>query len=108
MNGMVIGLRTLSNGFIDYNSDYGYIYNPTEYLQAALVAFDLRRKPILVPLDAVQVVNPTGHSYTVFWSDEDSGYIATCPNFKGLSGFGTTATAALYELNTAISIANQE
>lgn len=66
----------------------------------------MRRKPVLVPIDAVQVLLSGTHSYNILWSDEDSGYIATSPDFKGLSGFGTTAESALHELNTAISIAS--
>jgi hypothetical protein len=70
--GIVVGIRTISNGTRKWvGSEEGYEYTPTEYLQAALVAFDLRRKPVLVPIDAVQVVNPTRHSYVAFWSDKE-------------------------------------
>lgn len=40
---------------------------------------------------------------SVFWSDEDEGFIAIAPDLEGCSAFGTTAEEALLELQTAIS-----
>lgn len=55
--GLIVGIRTLSNGTREWiDSEKGYEYNPIEYLQAALVVFDMRRKPVLVPIDAIQEV----------------------------------------------------
>lgn len=38
------------------------------------------------------------HSYNVFWSDRDGGYIALSPEFPRLSAFGDSPEAALAEL----------
>lgn len=47
--GLVIGMRTLANG---ENRTFGYdepiSFRPRSYVKAYLIAFDLRRKPVLV------------------------------------------------------------
>ena len=49
---------------------------------------------------------------TVFWSDEDNCWFATCEAFPGLSAFGDTSAEALAEfdvlLQEAIKIYEQE
>lgn len=47
------------------------------------------------------------YSFTVAWSDDDEGYIALCPEFPKLSGFGETAEDALVEVRTALKAAIQ-
>lgn len=42
------------------------------------------------------------YGFNVFWSEEDQGFIATCPDFHGLSAFGETAEEALSEANLAL------
>jgi predicted RNase H-like HicB family nuclease len=39
---------------------------------------------------------------SVFWSDEDEGFIALAPDLPGCSAFGETQAAALLELQDAI------
>lgn len=52
--GVLVGLRTVSNGIREWESDEtGYIYTPTEYMRVALVAYSLHRKPDMVPLDSM-------------------------------------------------------
>lgn len=47
--GIVIGIRTLSNGTNHYHGDDEPItYRATERFTAYLVAYDMRRKPVLV------------------------------------------------------------
>jgi predicted RNase H-like HicB family nuclease len=41
---------------------------------------------------------------TIFYSDEDQGYIAVAPDLKGCSAFGETPQEALIELETAIEL----
>ena len=41
------------------------------------------------------------YSINIFWSDQDAGYIAICPEFPGLSAFGDTAEEALAEAQIA-------
>ena len=41
------------------------------------------------------------YSISIQWSDEDKGYIATVPELKGLSAFGTSKEDALNELESA-------
>jgi len=45
----VIGLRTLSNGRIDYDSEAGNMYTPKKFFQAWLVVESLSKKPYHVP-----------------------------------------------------------
>jgi len=42
------------------------------------------------------------YSVALAWSDEDGGYIATVPEFEGLSAFGETPEEALAEAKTAL------
>ncbi|MBE1427003.1 putative RNase H-like HicB family nuclease [Desulfomicrobium macestii] len=44
------------------------------------------------------------HGFTVLWSDEDNCFIATCPDFPGLSAFGESPEEALREANVALSL----
>jgi hypothetical protein len=46
--GIVVGIRHLSNGTVRYFPDGETDYRPTEHFPALLVAFDLRRKPVFV------------------------------------------------------------
>lgn len=43
-----------------------------------------------------------GYSFRLQWSDEDGGYIATCPEFPGLSAYGATADEAIQEAQMAL------
>jgi predicted RNase H-like HicB family nuclease len=44
------------------------------------------------------------YSFTILWSDEDKGYIATCPEFPGLSAFGENEEQALAEAKIALEL----
>lgn len=44
------------------------------------------------------------YSFKIFWSDEDQAFIATCPEFPGLSAFGETAEEALAEARVALDL----
>ena len=44
------------------------------------------------------------YSINLIWSDKDNGYIATCPEFLGLSAFGATPEAALSEAKIALGL----
>lgn len=41
------------------------------------------------------------YSFRIAWSDEDQGFIATCPELPGLSAFGETEDQALTEAQIA-------
>lgn len=43
------------------------------------------------------------YSATVFWSDEDEGFIAVAPEIPGCSAFGETRVKAVSELQDAIA-----
>lgn len=45
---IIIGIRNLSNGNTDYDSEVGYMYNPTEYFKALLVVSNLKNAPYFV------------------------------------------------------------
>lgn len=44
------------------------------------------------------------YGFEVFWSDEDEGYIVTCPDFPGLSAFGETQKEAMEEAGIALKM----
>lgn len=44
----------------------------------------------------------------IFWSAEDEGYIATCPDFPGLSAFGETREEAAKEAEIALGLFVEE
>lgn len=44
------------------------------------------------------------YGFDVFWSEEDEGYIATCPDFPGLSAFGENEEQALSEGKAAVRL----
>lgn len=59
--GLVIGLRNLSNGGVDYGYEEGTQFFPESHLQAVIVAYDLRRKPFLALPDDLEVLaSPQG------------------------------------------------
>lgn len=45
------------------------------------------------------------YGFNVAWSEGDGAYIATCPDFPGLSAFGPTPDRAIAEMETALSLA---
>jgi hypothetical protein len=54
-HGVIVGIRTLSNGTITWFSDEPIVFHPELYFTAYLVAFDLRRKPVyLLPDDVTR------------------------------------------------------
>ena len=44
------------------------------------------------------------YGFNLLWSDEDQGFIATCPDFPGLSAFGETPEEALVEAKIALDL----
>lgn len=48
---IVIGIRTLSEGYRAYEEDMGFLYYPQKYIKALLVATDIRRNPFYVTFE---------------------------------------------------------
>ncbi len=44
------------------------------------------------------------YGFNLLWSDEDQGFIVTCPDFPGLSAFGETPEEALTEARLALDL----
>lgn len=44
------------------------------------------------------------YGFNLLWSDEDQGFIVTCPDFPGLSAFGETSEEALAEAKIALDL----
>jgi predicted RNase H-like HicB family nuclease len=42
------------------------------------------------------------YGFNFFWSEEDKGYIATCPDFPGLSAYGETLEEATQQAISAL------
>lgn len=49
--GIVIGKRTLFNGYNIYDHEAGNIFHPQETIQAYLVALDMKRNPVYVKIE---------------------------------------------------------
>jgi len=45
------------------------------------------------------------YSFRVLWSKDDDAYIASCPEFSGVSGFGDSQEAAIAEAKRALELA---
>lgn len=45
------------------------------------------------------------YSFRVAWNVEDEVFVATCPEFSGVSGFGPTADVALKEAQVSLQLA---
>lgn len=52
--GVLVGLRTLTDGETRFSVEDGNVYHPRKTVKAALVSYDLRRKPVLVPIEHLQ------------------------------------------------------
>lgn len=50
----------------------------------------------------MQMTDPGRYPASVFWSDDDNGFIAIAPDLPGCSAFGDTQAVALLELHDAI------
>lgn len=62
--GFVMGLRTVCDTKMIYDGEYGMdsYMEHFNYRKVAVVSYSLRRKPVLVPLDAITVINGEEHS----------------------------------------------
>lgn len=49
------------------------------------------------------MTEPT-YSFRVIWSEEDNAFVATCPEFEGVSALGDTADQALAEAQIALRL----
>jgi len=50
--------------------------------------------------------DPTSrYSARVFWSRSDAAFVATCPEFEGISALGASAEEALHELGVVVGLA---
>lgn len=54
--GIVVGVRTLSNGKRDMGEDYAN-YTAKEHFKAYIVAYDMRRKPMMVRPEDLEIVD---------------------------------------------------
>ncbi|MDR3673255.1 MAG: toxin-antitoxin system HicB family antitoxin [Holophaga sp.] len=45
------------------------------------------------------------YGFRVVWSQEDDAFVATCPEFEGVSGFGPTQEEALAEAKVSLELA---
>jgi hypothetical protein len=60
--GVIVGVRTVSNGRTDYEDDAGYIYSPKKFFRAILVSTSLYRLPILVPFEtSTELIEKNGN-----------------------------------------------
>lgn len=55
-NGIIIGKRTLSNGINRWGQDYGNVYFPKVSFVGYIAAFDLKRKPIYVRPEDIELI----------------------------------------------------
>lgn len=50
-------------------------------------------------------VDTNAYGFRIVWSPEDDSFIATCPEFEGISGIGRSAEGAMREVRTALRLA---
>jgi hypothetical protein len=50
INGIIVGVRKLSNGKNHWNGETGNDYEPKEHFKALIIAYHINRKPILVKI----------------------------------------------------------
>lgn len=56
-SGIYIGYRTLQNGKTVFEgSEEGYHFEPSEHFRAVLVVFSERERPVLVPMEALDLL----------------------------------------------------
>ena len=55
-SGLLIGFRTLSNGFTFWEHDVGYIFEKDKNFKAALVVFSERENPRFVPVSSIKAL----------------------------------------------------
>ncbi len=48
------------------------------------------------------------YSFNATWSERDGAYVATCPEFPGLSAFGSTPAKAIEEAGIALGLFIEE
>lgn len=53
--GIFLGFRTLKNGTREWDSQYGWSFEPKESFRAALVAPSAKLNPVFVPMDCLSV-----------------------------------------------------
>jgi hypothetical protein len=53
-NGILIGIRTLSNGTVEYDYEEGYTYKLKETVKAVIIATTLRSKFLKIPFDNIK------------------------------------------------------
>ncbi|MFA5380260.1 MAG: hypothetical protein WC455_31145 [Dehalococcoidia bacterium] len=56
ISGIYIGYRTLCDGKREWEDEAGYIFFPELYFPAALIAEGPRKRPVLVPVDSIRVL----------------------------------------------------
>lgn len=54
--GVVVGIRTLSNGVVTYDAEEGNTYRQKETFQALVIAHSMRSKPVYVRLEDVELI----------------------------------------------------
>lgn len=50
-------------------------------------------------------VDTNAYGFRIVWSPEDEAFVATCPEFEGISGIGRSAEVAMREARTALRLA---
>lgn len=48
---------------------------------------------------------PEDYGVSIIYSHEDESYVATCPEFPGLTGFGSTQAEALTDIHEVLAAA---
>lgn len=60
--GIVIGKRTLANGYVNYDYDEGTTFEPESHLIAYVIAYDLHRNPVYVLPEHITPTTQETHS----------------------------------------------
>lgn len=60
--GIIIGKRTLANGYANYDYDSGTTFEPDQHVTAYVIAYDLHRKPVYVLPEHITPTTQETHS----------------------------------------------
>jgi predicted RNase H-like HicB family nuclease len=84
-------------------SKFTKLYEKAKNAPENLRFADLCALAELAGFSVMEVTMPK-YGFDIFWSEEDQGFIATCPDFPGLSAFGETEEEALREAKIALTL----
>lgn len=103
--GIVVGVRTLANGHVDYDPDEGHTWKHGEAVHAVLVAWNLHRKPVLVAVADLKILHgplpppapPIDERQIPLWPGSRTVWNKTCGCHPATASFGQLRTRQVHD-----------